>query len=110
MLKSLILALAAVLLVATPAVAAGGQTDCDLPATSLESQQSLKSLLSDSAAPSMTPVPAPNDSAPEGQRVDLIGGTPCGGVICSGATPVCCNASCSRCVPKGWACTQEACN
>jgi hypothetical protein len=36
------------------------------------------------------------------------GGEPCGLVVC-GAGEFCCNASCSRCVPPGGACTEEDC-
>lgn len=79
-------------------------TGCD---TAQLATLDLASLL-DAPAEEISPVT--ESEVPEGQQIDLIGGTPCGGVICSGATPECCNASCSRCVPKGWSCTQEACN
>lgn len=36
------------------------------------------------------------------------GGGPCGSVVCDPGT-YCCNASCSRCVPFGYFCTQEVC-
>jgi hypothetical protein len=36
-------------------------------------------------------------------------GQQCGSVVCAAGT-FCCNASCSRCVPKGMQCTQEACS
>lgn len=36
-------------------------------------------------------------------------GITCGYAVCAKGT-YCCNASCSRCVPKGMSCTQESCD
>ncbi len=46
-------------------------------------------------------------SAEDRAALDLFG-QQCGAVVCTGATH-CCNASCSKCVPFGMECTQEAC-
>ncbi len=53
------------------------------------------------------------EQQPEQQAATLVSseqelGQVCGSVACAAGT-WCCNASCSRCVPKGMQCTQEAC-
>lgn len=52
---------------------------------------------------------APAAAAPAGDEPLFLAGEICGSKICGKGT-YCCNASCSRCVPFGMSCTQEACN
>ncbi|HWM87396.1 MAG TPA: hypothetical protein VNO33_16200 [Kofleriaceae bacterium] len=48
------------------------------------------------------------DLSPEDEAALDTFGQQCGSVVCTGKTH-CCNASCSKCVPFGMECTQEAC-
>lgn len=58
----------------------------------------------DAPADCVAPTPAAGDQEPL-----FLAGEICGSKICGKGT-YCCNASCSRCVPFGMSCTQEACN
>ena len=55
-------------------------------------------------------LPAPLDCAitPEEPACAITPGS-CGGSTCPSGT-YCCNPSCGICVPKGYSCTQQACN
>ncbi|HEX2164138.1 MAG TPA: hypothetical protein VHM02_09335 [Thermoanaerobaculia bacterium] len=52
---------------------------------------------------------APAAAAPAAAEPIFLVGEVCGSKICGKGT-YCCNASCSRCVPFGMSCTQEACS